>query len=66
MSFTIYNRWGNLIHSNNETDKQNVLLWDGRTTSGELCREGVYFYTLTYTDTNGEPQSLKGYLSLFR
>lgn len=64
--FSVYNRWGNLVHQSNDKTSQTTVMWDGRTTSGEPCSEGVYFYTLSYTDANGEPQSLKGYVSLFR
>ena len=72
LSFAVYNRWGNLICNNNGSAlvpnaySQVTILWDGRTTSGEPCIEGVYFYTLKYTNTNGEQQSRNGYLSLFR
>ena len=67
VSFTIHNRWGNLIHSVPEAlEGTNTIIWDGRTTSGEPCSEGVYFYTLKYTDANGEQQAKNGYVSLFR
>lgn len=62
IDFKLYNRWGNLIYETN----QETILWDGRTTSGEPCSEGVYFYTLKYVDVNGESQSKNGYVSLFR
>lgn len=63
---TIYNRWGNLIHSGSGASNNNTVLWDGRTTSGEPCSEGIYFYVLNYTDAKGEQQSKTGYISLFR
>lgn len=72
LSFAIYNRWGNLVKIiTSDEIKPNVysqctLQWDGRTTSGEPCSEGVYFYTLKYTDTNGEQQTRNGYVNLFR
>lgn len=64
-NFTLYNRWGNVIHvisGNNFTE----LIWDGRTTSGEMCSEGVYFYALDYTDTDGQSVHKKGYVTLFK
>lgn len=64
-NFTLYNRWGNVIHvisGNNFTE----LIWDGRTASGEMCSEGVYFYTLDYTDADGQSVHKKGYITLFR
>lgn len=39
---TIYNRWGNEVF---KTEKQNHF-WDGRTTSGEECADGTYFYVI--------------------
>ena len=62
IDFKLYNRWGNLIY---ETSNKTIL-WDGRTTSGESCTQGVYFYTLKYTDVNAEQQTRNGYVSLFR
>lgn len=63
----IYNRWGNLISTNNETNKQqNIVLWDGRTTSGEETPSGVYFYVLQYTDANGDEHKKNGYITLIR
>jgi gliding motility-associated-like protein len=72
VSFEVYNRWGNLVASRTSATiepniySQVTILWDGRTTSGEPCSEGVYFYTLKYTDANGEQQAKNGYVSLFR
>ncbi len=63
----IYNRWGNLISTNNETNKQqNIVLWDGRTTSGEETPNGVYFYVLQYSDGNGDEHKKNGYITLIR
>lgn len=61
----VYNRWGNLIKKL-EIDNSNYILWDGRTTSGEPCNDGIYFYVLKYTDAKGEIQNKKGYISLFK
>ncbi len=63
--FDVYNRWGNLIKKL-EIANSNYILWDGRTTSGEPCTDGVYFYVFKYTDAKGELQNKKGYISLFR
>jgi gliding motility-associated-like protein len=54
---SIYNRWGNKVF---ETDKQNRS-WDGRTTSGELCVEGNYFYVI-----ETEEKTHKGFVQLIR
>lgn len=61
LSFNIYNRWGNLIF---ETDKVNGF-WDGRTTSGEPCPDGVYFCTLTATGIDNKTYKLSGFVQLF-
>ncbi len=58
----VYNRWGNVVFTSVDTIKP----WFGRTTSGETCSEGVYFYVLRYTDTKGQEQKINGYISLFR
>ena len=54
----IYNRWGTLLFKS-QSEKQ---FWDGYTTSGEPCINGVYFYTITLQ--NGETR--KGYLTLIK
>jgi gliding motility-associated-like protein len=61
----IFNRWGLLI-KNAELKTNTYILWDGRTTSGEACSDGVYFYTLQYTDANGDVHKKNGYISLLR
>lgn len=53
----IYNRWGNKIF---ETNK-NIIKWDGRTTSGEPCTDGIYFYTIQTATEN-----YKGFIQLIR
>lgn len=57
LKFTIYNRWGNLMF---ESDKSNPF-WDGRTTSGEQCADGNYFYVITT-----EEKTYKGFVQLIR
>ncbi len=57
LNFAIYNRWGNLIFESNKTN----AFWDGRTTSGEQCIDGNYFYVIT-TDE----KSYKGFVQLIR
>ena len=58
----VYNRWGNSVFISEGTIKP----WFGRTSSGESCSEGVYFYVIKYTDARGEEQKKNGYISLFR
>lgn len=46
VTLTIYNRWGNeLIYFSNYQNN-----WDGRTASGSLVSDGVYFYLLKFDD----------------
>ncbi len=53
----VYNRWGIKVFETNEK----VIKWDGRTTSGELCSEGTYYYIIqTETETH------KGFLEIFK
>ncbi|MBI2722785.1 MAG: gliding motility-associated C-terminal domain-containing protein [Bacteroidetes bacterium] len=69
---TVYNRWGTLVYSiddevlNSANSKIRVVRWDGRTTSGLECSEGVYFYVIHYTDKNGILYKKKGNLTLIR
>ena len=42
------------------------MLWNGRTTSGIECSEGIYFYTLEYKDAKGDTQKKNGYITLLR
>jgi len=65
VKYTVYNRWGNLIKDSVLTS-QTVVSWDGRTTAGEACSAGVYYYVLTYTDAKGETQKRNGYITLIR
>jgi len=53
----IYNRWGALVFESRE----NSHIWDGRTFTGDLCSEGVYFFTLSVNGT-----SYKGNVTLIR
>ncbi len=54
---TIYNRWGNKVF---ETTDVNYF-WDGRTTSGEDCIDGNYFYIIETKE-----KTIKGFVQLIR
>lgn len=54
---TIYNRWGNLVFN---TENQNYW-WDGKTTSGEPCMDGTYFYIIQTKE-----KTYKGFIQLIR
>lgn len=61
VQYSIYNRYGNLIF---ETKKLNGF-WDGRTTSGEPCTDGVYYCVLTATGIDGKKYKEKSFVQLF-
>ena len=70
-SLSVYNRWGNsltpaLSEGEGVVPSQRVVRWDGRTTSGMECSEGVYFYALEYKDSKGDVIKKNGYVSLIR
>lgn len=68
----IYDRWGTLIYGiddtvlNSEKSKIRVVRWDGRTSSGLECSDGIYFYVLIYSDRAGEIQKKNGSITLVR
>ena len=62
----VYNRWGNVVYSLIAQPPVTNAIWDGYTPSGIPCSEGVYFYSLTYDDSDGNSQQLKGCISLFK
>ncbi len=67
----VYNRWGALIYKidsdllKNENSKIKTVRWDGHTTSGEECADGIYFYIISVTE-NGEKKTFKGNVTLIR
>lgn len=61
LNFSIFNRYGNLIF---ETNKLKGF-WDGRTTSGEPCKDGVYFCILNATGIEGKKYKEKTFVQLF-
>lgn len=64
-NISIYNRWGNIIEDLN-TQTNSWIRWDGRTTSGIACSEGIYFYILEYKNIRNETFTKNGFLHLFR
>lgn len=61
LEFSIFSRYGNLIF---ETKRLNGF-WDGHTTSGEPCSDGVYFCVLTATGVDGKKYKEKTFIQLF-
>jgi gliding motility-associated-like protein len=61
-SIEIFNRWGEKVFESNSPQ----ISWDGRTTSGVLASDGVYYFILTATAQSGANWSKDGYLQLIR
>ncbi|MEP7195604.1 MAG: gliding motility-associated C-terminal domain-containing protein [Saprospiraceae bacterium] len=65
-SLNIYNRWGNLVYSNQQLELQdNYPLWDGKI-NGKLLNPGVYVYALDVTIKNGNRIIVNGDITLVR
>lgn len=62
MKLGIFNRWGNLMYEFNGVKDA----WDGHTTSGIECPDGVYFYVIEATGFDGKSYKLKNTLTLIR
>ena len=47
LHFTVYNRWGYIVHSKSGY-AENKVLWDGRISdlNNEMVSDGVYYYVL--------------------
>ncbi|MCE3226502.1 MAG: gliding motility-associated C-terminal domain [Bacteroidetes bacterium] len=58
----VYNRFGTIICS---WDKVNGF-WDGYTTSGEPCQDGVYFYIVEAIGFDGKSYKIKNTVTLIR
>lgn len=58
----IFNRWGSKVF---ETTDQ-LIAWNGLTSNGQSCSDGVYYYTIYYSDPGGEKKDVKGYIHLAR
>ncbi len=61
LNFSIYNRYGIVIF---ETNRLNGF-WDGRTTSGEPCQDGVYFCILNAVGIEGKQYKEKTTIQIF-
>jgi gliding motility-associated-like protein len=69
VSLTVFNRWGNVVYSNDDY-KNN---WTGIDVSGAKLEEGVYFYTATpksdkyeYDDVERTLYTLHGFIHLVK
>lgn len=53
----IYNRWGIKVFEK----RNNVIIWDGRTSSGIECNDGTYFFVIQTKE-----KTYKGFIQLMR
>jgi gliding motility-associated-like protein len=60
-SVTIYDRWGIVVFQLTASQQQ-IIQWDGKTTSGQACVDGVCFYIVRL----GNGEIYKGSLELLR
>ncbi len=61
-SVVIYDRWGKKMYTS--TNPANY--WDGKTESGNKAPDGVYYYIIKSTCTDGESFTKNGYIQLIR
>ncbi|MGQ0827185.1 MAG: gliding motility-associated C-terminal domain-containing protein [Bacteroidota bacterium] len=59
----IYNRWGILVWSSSPLGRLGGA-WDGKTTAGTECVDGVYYYILSATGLDGKEYNEKGFIQL--
>lgn len=59
-TYTIYNRWGQIIF---DSSVNTSSYWDGRTSTGLYCPEGVYYYIIRLEELDLE---YKGTVQLLR
>ena len=64
-SFSVYNRWGELLFESSGTEPNDVLQWDG-TFKGDPCEIGVYVYQIDLRLWNGESEIFRGDVTLIR
>jgi len=67
INFTVYNRFGQVVHSQSQYNFQNNL-WDGTTNefSNRKLEDGVYYYTLDlYNTASHAKEKYTGYVHLF-
>lgn len=62
-TISIYNRWGNLVYYEQNKD---YFKWDGTTSNGVECVEGVYYYTILLEGYCNNQTEQKGFLQLVR
>lgn len=62
MNFDVYTRWGALVYKNSAK----IITWEGTTFSGVSLSDGVYYYILTFKNSENMLESFKGFIQLFK
>ena len=62
MQLMIYDRWGLKVFETSDP----WVKWEGKTSSGNTCIDGTYYYLLNYTASNGSGILKKGFIQLNR
>ncbi|MFA7274019.1 MAG: nidogen-like domain-containing protein [Crocinitomicaceae bacterium] len=57
----LFNRWGNIMFESNDLTKG----WDGKTSTGAIAEDGVYFYLVNATNLDGLEIEKQGFFQLF-
>jgi gliding motility-associated-like protein len=64
ISATIHDRWGHLVYE--LSSGTGNILWDGKNQYGQEVAEGVYFYVIKASGTDGKEYEEQGTLTLLR
>ena len=59
----IFNRWGNMVHSEKGYKNSWNGMWSAR---GKNLPDGTYFYVFEYVNEDGETKKLNGYVQIHR
>ncbi|MGQ0829919.1 MAG: gliding motility-associated C-terminal domain-containing protein [Bacteroidota bacterium] len=65
LEIKIYNRWGLLVWNSSPSGRLGGA-WDGKTTAGAECADGVYYYMLIAKGLDDKEYKEKGFLQLLR
>ena len=66
----MFNRWGGQVFEGNQTGitsgPQNLQLWDGKASSGNVVDDGVYYYVITATGYDEKEYPLTGFVHILK
>lgn len=62
-SIQIFDRWGNLVYAQSNTELQNLLSWDGEL-NGKKVASNVFVYVIEIVDGDGESKVIFGDLAV--